>query len=137
MGNIAYFEIPADDIERAKKFYMEVFGWDIRGMPLEGVPPGYQVVMTGKPVNVKSQDYEMSQLNGGGMTKRLFPGQPITSYVQVDDIDAMLEKVKLGGGRQHGDKIKIPNIGTIAFINDTEGNVLGLWQPFRMAGPKK
>jgi len=127
MGNIAYFEIPADDIERAKRFYKGVFGWDIRGMPLEGVPPGYQGVMTGKPVNVKSQDYEVTQLNAGGMTKRMFQGQPITSYVQVDDIDAMLGKAEASGGKQHGDKIRIPNIGTMALITDTEGNVLGLW----------
>lgn len=133
MGNIAYFEIPADEIERAKKFYMAVFGWDIRSMPLEGVAPGYQAVMTGKPMNVKGPNYEMSQLNSGGLTKRLFPGQPITSYVQVDDVDKTLELVKKGDGKQHGEKAKIPNIGTIAFITDTEGNILGLWQPFRMA----
>ncbi|MCI0503367.1 VOC family protein [Candidatus Micrarchaeota archaeon] len=133
MGNIAYFEIPAEDIERAKKFYMKVFGWDIQNYPVEGVAPGYQAVMTGKPENVKGPNYEMSQLNAGGMTKRMFPGQPITSYVQVEDVDKSLALVKMSGGKQHGEKIKIPNIGTIAFITDTEGNILGLWQPFRMA----
>lgn len=133
MGNLAYFEIPADDIGRAKKFYMLVFGWDIQDYPMEGVAPGYQAVMTGKPVNVKGPNYEMSQLNSGGMTKRMFPGQPITSYVEVENIDKSLELVKKSGGKQHGEKVKIPNVGTIAFINDTEGNVLGLWQPFRMA----
>jgi predicted enzyme related to lactoylglutathione lyase len=133
MGNIAYFEIPAEDIQRAKKFYMKVFGWDIQNYPMEGVAPGYQAVMTGKPANVKGPNYEMSQLNSGGMTKRMFPNQPITSYVQVESIDASLELVKTSGGKQHGEKVKIPNVGTIAFINDTEGNVLGLWQPFRMS----
>jgi predicted enzyme related to lactoylglutathione lyase len=131
MGNIAYFEIPADDIERAKKFYMEVFGWDIRKFPMEGVSPDYQSVMTGKPVNVKTPGYEVTQLNAGGMSKRMFPNQPITSYVQVEDIGEALEKVKAGGGKQHGEITKIPNVGTIAFINDSEGNVLGLWQPMR------
>lgn len=129
MGNIAYFEIPADDIPRAKKFYMKVFGWDIQNYALEGVAPGYQAVMTGKPVNASANGYDMTQLNSGGLTKRMFPGQPITSYVQVDDVDKTLEIVKKSGGKQHGEKNKIPNIGTIAFITDTEGNVLGIWQP--------
>ncbi|MBU0527780.1 VOC family protein [Candidatus Micrarchaeota archaeon] len=132
MGNIAYFEIPADDIERAKKFYMAVFGWDIRKFEMAGVAPNYQSVMTGEPVTVKGPGYEMSQLNSGGMSQRMFPNQPITSYVQVDNVDEMLEKVKTSGGKQHGEKINIPNVGTIAFINDSEGNVLGLWQPMRM-----
>ncbi len=129
MGNIAYFEIPAEDIERAKKFYKTVFGWDIRNIPMEGVPPDYQSVMTGKPENVKGNNYEMSQLNSGGMMKRMFPEQPIMNYVKVDNIDETLKIVKESGGMMFGEKNKIPNIGIIAFIKDSEGNILGLWQP--------
>jgi len=29
MPSIVHFEIPADDIERAQKFYTELFGWQI------------------------------------------------------------------------------------------------------------
>jgi predicted enzyme related to lactoylglutathione lyase len=29
MPTIVHFEIPADDIERARKFYTDLFGWKI------------------------------------------------------------------------------------------------------------
>ena len=131
MGNIAYFEIPADDIERAKKFYMKVFGWDIQKYDMTGVPANYHSIMTGKPENVKGPNYEMSQLNSGGMLKRMFPGQPIMNYVQVDSIDKTMEMIKKNGGKEMGQRMDIPNVGKIAFFNDSEGNVLALWQPMR------
>jgi catechol 2,3-dioxygenase-like lactoylglutathione lyase family enzyme len=33
MPTIVHFEIPADDIERAKKFYNDLFGWKIEKWP--------------------------------------------------------------------------------------------------------
>ena len=43
MPSIVHFEIPADDIERAKKFYSNLFGWKIEGMP--GMEPGMEYLM--------------------------------------------------------------------------------------------
>lgn len=131
MANIAYFEIPADDMERAKKFYKTVFGWDIRHIQMQGVPPDYQSVMTGDAVTIKGPNYEMSQLNSGGMMNRVFPEQKITNYVQVESLDDALKVVRENGGKQFRETVNIPNIGMIAIIEDTEGNLLGLWQPVR------
>lgn len=36
MANIGCFDIPADDVSRARKFYQSLLGWKIE--PLEGVP---------------------------------------------------------------------------------------------------
>ena len=36
--NIVHFEIPADDVERARKFYEGLFGWQIA--PAPGQPEG-------------------------------------------------------------------------------------------------
>ena len=33
MPTIVHFEIPSDDIERSKKFYNELFGWNIEKWP--------------------------------------------------------------------------------------------------------
>ncbi len=30
MPTIVYFEIPADNVERANKFYRELFGWELK-----------------------------------------------------------------------------------------------------------
>ena len=46
MGRLIHFEIHVDDMERAKKFYGEVFGWsfqdwsDYAGMPYFGAVTG-------------------------------------------------------------------------------------------------
>jgi predicted enzyme related to lactoylglutathione lyase len=36
MPTIVHFEIPTDDIERARKFYTDLFGWKIEKMPSIG-----------------------------------------------------------------------------------------------------
>ncbi|MFN7990749.1 MAG: VOC family protein [Candidatus Micrarchaeia archaeon] len=123
MGNIAYFEIPSDDVERAKRFYAKVFGWEIKKTPMPNMPD-YASVTTGKAF----MDKGMSYLNMGGVSKRMFPGQPITNYVQVDSVDKTLELVKKSGGKQMGEKIPVPTVGMLAFISDSEGNMLGLWE---------
>ncbi len=123
MGNIAYFEIPTDDIERARKFYSKVFGWEIKNTPMPNLPD-YSSVNTGKAI---IQD-GMAQLNMGGMMKRMFPHQQITNYVQVDSVDKTLELVKHNGGKQCGERLVIPSVGIIAFLTDSEGNMLGLWE---------
>jgi hypothetical protein len=131
MGNIAYFEVPTDDLERAKKFYGKVFGWKIEKANMPGIPPDYQGVMTGKAKIEKGPGGEMSQLNSGGMMKRMYRGQPIMNYVQIDSLDKTLELVKKNGGKQMGETMTIPSVGRIAFINDSEGNALGIWEPVR------
>ena len=34
MRKVVHFEIPADDVDRAKKFYGSVFGWELQTMPM-------------------------------------------------------------------------------------------------------
>jgi predicted enzyme related to lactoylglutathione lyase len=38
-GDISHIEFPADDVERAKRFYGAVAGWDFS--TLEGFPTGF------------------------------------------------------------------------------------------------
>ena len=122
-GNIAYFEVPADDVERAKKFYSTIFGWEIKNTPMPNVPD-YSSVTAGKPF----MDKGMSYLNMGGMMKRMYPGQPITNYIQVASVEKTLELVKAHGGKQMGETLTIPKVGIIAFIADCENNHLGIWE---------
>jgi uncharacterized protein len=35
MDKVIHFEIPAEDTERADKFYSQVFGWNINKAPLD------------------------------------------------------------------------------------------------------
>ena len=63
MRKVVHFEIPADDIDRAKNFYGSVFGWDLQTTPMEGGE--YTVAMT-TPVDQQTQQpTEPGAINGG------------------------------------------------------------------------
>ena len=43
-GELTHIDIPADDLERAKRFYVEIFGWDIAQLP---DMPDFELFMSG------------------------------------------------------------------------------------------
>ena len=49
--------------------------------------------------------------------------------IVVDNIDRTLRAIEAHGGRLAAPKFHIPNVGTIAYFFDSEGNVAGLRQP--------
>jgi predicted enzyme related to lactoylglutathione lyase len=48
--------------------------------------------------------------------------------IQVDDVAATLARVKSSGGSAVGDPIPVGEMGTAAYFEDSEGNLMGLWQ---------
>jgi uncharacterized protein len=119
---IMHFEIPADDVERAKRFYERVFGWKIEQYPM---PPGQEYW------GVTAKDSNDQGINGGLM-KRNMPDQPFTNYVTVNSIDVMIPVVQSNGGRLALPKQEIGGgMGWIAAFLDPENNLIGLHQ----AGP--
>jgi len=121
MANIAYFQVPADDVGRAKKFYQSLFGWKIEpDTTLEDKSLQWQNIITGEP--------KAGTMNSGGLYKRMNPG-PIMNFVLVDNPDKVLARVEKLGGSIMMPKNEIKNVGTVAVIQDTEGNILGLWKP--------
>lgn len=63
MRKVVHFEIPADDLERAKSFYGSIFGWDLQTMPMPG--GDYTIVKT-TPVDEQTQmPTEPGAINGG------------------------------------------------------------------------
>jgi uncharacterized protein len=121
-GRVVHFEVPYDDAERARGFYAEVFGWQINPIP----ELSYDIVSTG-PVSDQGMPTEPGFI-GGGMTQRgdTVPKPMIT--IAVADIDETLEKVRARGGSAVGDKVPVADMGTAAYFQDSEGNLMGLWQ---------
>lgn len=121
---IVHFEIPVDDVERAKKFYEETFGWEIKKFDM---PDGdaYWIVHaaeTDKDNMVKKG----GQINGG-MMKRKNPGQPFMNYIAVDSIDKFLKTIEAHGGKICLEKQEIGRgMGWIGAFQDPEGNLMGL-----------
>jgi predicted enzyme related to lactoylglutathione lyase len=114
-SSIVWFEIPADDPERAKKFYGSLFGWKIEKFP--GVSD-YWHVDTGSDDRTRD----------GGLMVRKHPDQPITNYIAVSSVDESAAKVKKLGGTICKPKTAVPQMGYFAICRDTEGNEFALWE---------
>lgn len=126
MDKVQHFEIPADDVARARKFYEGVFGWKTMEFPMPGML--YVGLHTG-PVDEKNMWKEAGFINGGMFQRNpQFPVQGPTVAITVDDIDASLAKVKATGGTVLMEKMEIAGMGLYAYIKDTEGNIIGVWQ---------
>jgi uncharacterized protein len=116
MNKVVHFEIPADDIARAKIFYGETFGWE-----LEDVPDIAYTVAKTAPIN------EPGAINGGIVKRTDISKRPVL-YVSVSDVDEALRKVEENGGEIAFPKKDVPGMGAYAQIADSEGNIIGLWE---------
>jgi uncharacterized protein len=110
MGNpVVRFEIGAAEHQPLVRFYGELFGWD-----LQAVSEGYTVVDTrgGQGIN-------------GGIG-RSNSGEPwATFYVEVDDLQAALDRVEALGGRTVVPVIELPGMA-FAMFGDPDGLLVGL-----------
>ena len=124
MPRVVHFEIQADNIDRAVKFYTDVFGWKITKW-VGGGDMDYRLITTG-PDSEPGID--------GAIMKRTSPvaGETIMAYIctiQVSSVDAYLVNVTSHGGSLVVPKTQIPGIGWIAQCKDSEGNIFGLMEP--------
>src|ERR1041384_3320432 len=109
-NSIVHFEIPADNLQRASKFYQKALGWKIS----DPWKMNYFMVETKK----KGEE----GINGG-LLQRKNPDQPFMNYISVAAIEASLKKVEKAGGTVAMPKTEIaPGMGWIAAFKDTEGN---------------
>lgn len=120
---LVHFEIPADDIERARKFYSTLFGWKIEKaeVKVNGDSMDYWMISTSGDTNDKSSI-------GGGMMKRKDPQQPNLNYIGVRSIEEYSKKVNDLGGKVVMPKTKVEGRGFFAVCTDTENNAFALWE---------
>ena len=116
---IVHFEIPSDNIERAKKFYTELFGWKMEKMP---GPMEYWTFSTISDTNGGEQQQNVN----GGMMERQTPQQSITNYIAVNSVADYSKKVESLGGKVKVPKTEVLNLGWFAICTDTENNTFGL-----------
>ena len=126
MGKVVHFEIPTDDLERAKTFYGSIFGWQLQTMQM-GEGGDYTIAMTG-PVDEKTQrPTEPGSINGGIMRRAGSIPAPVIT-IEVEAIDDSLKQIEAGGGNVVQARTEIPDMGAFAYFTDSEGNVMGLWE---------
>ncbi|MGH2827764.1 MAG: VOC family protein [Actinomycetota bacterium] len=122
MDKIVHFEIPADEMARAKRFYGSTFGWELEDME----EMGYTIVRT-VAVDDQQLPTEPGAINGGMMQRSSDTPSPVIT-INVDSIDDALKRVEAGGGSSVTPRQEIPDMGAFAYFKDTEGNTLGLWE---------
>jgi predicted enzyme related to lactoylglutathione lyase len=127
---VVHFEIPADNPERAAKFYHELFGWDIHRMEMEGGPEYWGVSTV--PTDAKGQPARPGV--NGGLMRRQDPGHLPVNYIAVENVDEFMRKAKRLGAAEAMPKTPVKGMGWFAWLKDTEGNVFGLWQTDEKAG---
>jgi len=122
MGKVVHFEIPADNLARAKKFYSTVFGWSLDEFP----DMEYTIART-----VESDQNGMPKEPGainGGMLQRQDPVKAPVITISVDNMDQAAATIEKNGGKMIRPKMAVGDMGFAAYFKDTEGNVVGLWQ---------
>jgi hypothetical protein len=113
MNGICYFELPADDTGRARKFYGELFCWQFESMTMGDTP--YWTIKTPDGIS-------------GGLMSRQQQGQQPVMYVQVENVDETLDSARSMGSNVLLDKTAVPAMGWFALLQDPDRNAIGLWQ---------
>jgi predicted enzyme related to lactoylglutathione lyase len=112
-GQITHVEIPADDVDRARRFYGAVAGWEFSSM--EGFPD-YWLFRSGEG-------------SGGAIGKRgESVGTVIRNYIEVASIDAAAEAASRHGGTVVTGRTEVPGQGFYAVLLDPEANEIALWE---------
>ena len=123
-NRVVHFEIQADNIERAIKFYQDVFDWKIN----QWEQNQYWMIMTAH------KDSKEPGINGGLLPRpaKTAPTEcganSFVCNIQVDNYDAMAEKIIAAGGTVTISKYALSGMAWQGYFLDTEGNNFGLHQ---------
>lgn len=120
-GRVVHFEIPADDIERARTFYREAFGWQMEPIP----EMEYTGVITTPSDDAGPTD--PGAINGGLCSREAPISSPVIT-IDVADIDQALTRVEQLGGKVATPRQAVADMGFAAYFHDPDGNLMGLWQ---------
>ena len=115
---IVYVEIPVTDLERASRFYEEVFQFSLKSTMVDGYSMALFPAATGSSgasgALVKGDVYIPSKSG------------PIV-YFGTENIDRALERVRKAGGKVLYPEKRLDGIGSIAEFEDSEGNRIALF----------
>ena len=118
MPRVVHFEMYADDPEKIRDFYQDVFDWQIKKW--DG-PQEYWTVTTGA-------DGERG-INGGLVRRPPELHARTINTIAVSSLDEYIGKIEQRGGKISVPKMAIQGIGWLAFAQDPEGNMFGILEP--------
>jgi len=120
-GTFCWIELAAHDVNAARKFYTDVFGWGVNEIPMG-----------------ENGFYYIFQKNGkdAGAFYEMFPdmkqqGVPPNwmSYVCVTSADRIAEQAKSLGATLASDPFDVFDMGRMCVIKDPQGAHFAVWEP--------
>ncbi len=106
---VVHFEIGCRDLAKTEKFFSDLFGWQMQTAgPASTIDTGSKEGIQGHITALGHEPHHYTMF-----------------YVEVDDVQASLDKAASLGGKMLVPPIKIPT-GTFAWFADPEGNTIGL-----------
>ena len=106
---VVHFEIQSNNAKKVQQFFVDLFEWHVDAN--------------------NPMDYGIVDTHAGGINGGIGPAQGpnrVTFYVEVDDLQAYLDKAERLGAKTVMPVTVIPNMVTLALFSDPEGNVVGL-----------
>jgi len=110
---VVHFEIGCKDIAKTQHFFAQLFDWKI-----EQRGPA-AMIATGSDAGIQGHITALGHE----------PHNYVTFYVQVEDLQAFLDKAGKLGGKMLVPPVEVPGMGHFAWLADPEGNIVGLWKP--------
>ncbi|MCP5024978.1 MAG: VOC family protein [Actinomycetia bacterium] len=120
-NTFSWNELMTRDIDTAKAFYSQVFGWEYDSMDM-GAGGIYNVISGG----------ESGGLGGLMAMPAEIPAEVPNHwmvYFSVADIEASLKTITEAGGTLLNGPMAIPGVGSMATIHDPQGGAFSLMEP--------
>lgn len=125
-GIFAWVDLATPDIAGAKAFYSQLFGWELRDLPLPGGGSYTNAYIDGR--TVAGMGEMQADMKAQGVPAYW------TSYVKHDDADALAGRVAAAGGAVLVPPMDVMDEGRMAIFADPTGAVWGVWQPKNHTG---
>lgn len=108
MSNVAYFELPAKDPGKIKRFYTKIFGWNYTKWD-------------------KYPYWMIDQKKGNGLPGGIYLSEKMKGVVlsyEVPDLATAVKKAQAAGGKIFMETDE----GNHIYLKDPEGTIFGIWQ---------
>ena len=114
-GVPSWVDIGTTDLAGGVRFYTDLFGWETQDL---GEEAGHYTMAT------------QGDLQVGALSTAQDPGPPRwTTYVNVDDADAVAKRAESAGGTVVVAPMDVMTAGRMAIFQDTTGAFIAVWQP--------